>query len=143
MFDPHTSDALSLPSRRGFLRQVGHGFGSVALASLLQEQGRAAAAPNTLLDARAPHFPARAKSVIWLFMTGAPSQVDTFDYKPVLQARSGEPLPGSDPKTGFFQTSGKCLKSPFDWKQYGESGATQLFFCKFNRGGEVGQAARN
>ncbi len=70
-----------------------------------------------------PHFPARAKSVIWLFMTGAPSQVDTFDYKPVLQERSGQPLPGSDPKTGFFQTSGKCLKSPFEWRQHGESGS--------------------
>jgi hypothetical protein len=95
----------------------------MALASLLQEQNRADAAPSSLLDARAPHFPARAKAVIWLFMTGAPSQVDTFDYKPLLQERSGQPLPGSDPKTGFFQTSGKCLKSPFDWRQYGESGS--------------------
>ena len=102
---------------------MGHGLGSMALASLLQEQNRADAAPSSLLDARAPHFPARAKAVIWLFMTGAPSQVDTFDYKPLLQERSGQPLPGSDPKTGFFQTSGKCLKSPFDWRQYGESGS--------------------
>jgi hypothetical protein len=102
---------------------MGHGLGSMALASLLQEQNCADAAPPSLLDARPPHFPARAKSVIWLFMTGAPSQVDTFDYKPVLQERSGQPLPGSDPKTGFFQTSGKCLKSPFEWRQHGESGS--------------------
>jgi hypothetical protein len=123
MFNANTPDALSLPTRRTFLRQVGHGFGSIALASLLQEKTSASVGPAALLEARPPHFLGRAKSVIWLFMTGAPSQVDTFDYKPVLQARSGEPLPGSDPKTGFFQTSGKCLKSPFDWKQHGQSGS--------------------
>lgn len=67
-------------------------------------------------------FKPRAKAVIWLFMTGAPSQVDTWDYKPELQKRHGQPLPGSDSKTGFFTTSGTILKSPFDWKQHGESG---------------------
>jgi hypothetical protein len=123
MFTPSPSDCLRLPSRRGFLQTMGHGLGSMALASLLQQPHRATAAPPSLLEARPPHFPARAKAVIWLFMTGAPSQVDTFDYKPVLQARSGQPLPGSDPKTGFFQTSGKCLKSPFEWRQHGESGS--------------------
>jgi hypothetical protein len=56
-------------------------------------------------------------------MTGGPSQVDTFDYKPQLQKRDGESLAGADPKTGFFTTSGKCLKSPFGWKQHGQSGS--------------------
>ena len=55
-------------------------------------------------------------------MTGAPSQVDTWDYKPELQKRDGQDLAGADPKTGFFTTSGKCLKSPFNWSQYGDSG---------------------
>ena len=70
-----------------------------------------------------PHFPAKVRSVIWLFMTGGPSQVDTFDYKPELQKRDGQTLAGADPKTGFFTTSGKCLRSPFAWKQYGQSGS--------------------
>ena len=67
-------------------------------------------------------LPAKVKAVIWLFMTGAQSQVDTWDYKPELQKRDGQPLAGADVKTGFFTTSGKCLKSPFEWKQYGQSG---------------------
>ncbi|MFT5527402.1 MAG: hypothetical protein ACI9HK_005384, partial [Pirellulaceae bacterium] len=54
--------------------------------------------------------------------TGSPSQVDTFDYKPELQKRSGQQLAGADPKTGFFTTSGKCLGSPFKWQQHGNCG---------------------
>lgn len=114
---------LELPSRRRFLRDSGLGFGALALADLLHHE--ASAAPSPALDPLAPkppHFPPRVKSIIWLFMTGAPSQVDTWDYKPELQKRDGESLAGADPKTGFFTTSGKCLKSPFEWKQYGESG---------------------
>lgn len=110
---------ISLPSRRRFLQQAGHGLGSLALASLLQKNSNAA---TDLPKNPTPHFAPKAKSVIWLFMTGAPSQVDTWDYKPELQARAGETLPGSDPQTGFFKTSGKCLRSPFDWKQHGKSG---------------------
>ncbi len=62
-------------------------------------------------------------------MTGGPSQVDTFDYKPELQRRDGQTLAGADPRTGFFQTSGKCLKSPFAFRQYGQSGSwvSELF----------------
>ena len=58
-----------------------------------------------------------------LFQTGSPSQVDTFDFKPMLAKRNGEKLAGADPKTGFFTTSGKCLGSPFKFNQHGESGA--------------------
>ena len=124
MFNHHTPGELILPTRRKFLQQLGHGFGSVALASMLNEQTRAAStasAVNPLL-ARPPGFAPRAKAVIWLFMTGAPSHMDTFDYKPELQKRNGEVLPGNDPKTGFFKTSGKILKSPFGWNQHGQSG---------------------
>jgi hypothetical protein len=116
---------LPVPSRRRFLRDSGLGFGALALADLLHRESDAAPAAATT-DPLAPkpaHFPPKVKSVIWLFMTGAPSQVDTWDYKPELQKRDGETLAGADPKTGFFTTSGKCLKSPFGWKQYGESGS--------------------
>src|SRR6187455_2686854 len=131
MFNPSISGGLDLPNRRQFLKQTGLGFGSVALASILQgQQAHAAAAPRDPLAVRPPPFPARAKSVIWLFMTGAPSHVDTWDYKPELQKRDGQPLPGSDAKTGFFPDAvGPLMKSPFAWKQHGQSGtwASSLF----------------
>ncbi len=124
MFNDLTSNASLLPSRRRFLQQSSLGFGSVALASMLAEQqAKGAPAPLNPMALRPSLFAPKVKSVIWLFMTGAPSQVDTWDYKPELQKRNGEPLPGSDSKTGFFTTSGKILKSPFDWKQHGESGS--------------------
>ena len=109
---------LALPARRQFLREAGLGFGALALASLLGEESRAAAGAAAAL----PHHAPRAKRVVWLFMTGAPSQVDTWDYKPELRARDGQPLPGADSQVGFFQTSGKCLASPFPWAQHGASG---------------------
>ncbi|MEI7865728.1 MAG: DUF1501 domain-containing protein, partial [Chthoniobacterales bacterium] len=121
MFNHETPGGLVLPTRRKFLQQVGQGFGSLALAALLNEQTSAATAVNPLLP-KVPVFAPRAKAVIWLFMTGAPSHMDTFDYKPELQKRNGQVLPGSDPKTGFFTTSGKLLKSPFGWQQHGQSG---------------------
>ncbi len=123
MFTDLTSASSLLPSRRQFLAQTGLGFGSIALASMLHEQQAKGAPTTNPLALKPAPFRPRAKSVIWLFMTGAPSQVDTWDYKPELQKRNGEPLPGSDAKTGFFTTSGKILKSPFEWKQHGESGS--------------------
>src|SRR4029450_8750804 len=104
-------------------KDAGLGFGSLALAAMLHEQSLAATRKGTNpLALRTPDFAPKVKSIIWLFMTGAPSQVDTWDYKPELQKRDGQELAGADPKTGFFTTSGKCLKSPFEWAQYGESG---------------------
>ena len=110
-----------LPERRQFLRDSGLGFGSLALAAVL---GRDAAANTSTGPSQLvlPHHPPKAKRVIWLFMTGAPSQVDTWDYKPELQARAGQPLPGADKQVGFFQTSGTCMASPFQWAQHGHSG---------------------
>jgi hypothetical protein len=116
----HVGD-LALPARRGFLRDAGLGFGALALATLLGEEARADARAAGAAP-RSPHHPARAKRVIWMFMPGAPSQVDTWDYKPELQARDGQPLPGADSQVGFFQTSGKCLASPFRWARHGQSG---------------------
>ena len=72
---------------------------------------------------REPHFPAKAKSVIWLFMNGGPSQVDTWDYKPELDKRDGQPLAGFDKNTGFFtEQVGPLMKSPFKFARHGESG---------------------
>jgi len=121
---------LPFPSRRRFLQQLGMGCGSLALATLLHEEGLLAAPEQPQpMNARGPHFPARARSVIWLFQTGGPSQVDTFDYKPELQRRDGQTLAGADPSTGFFTTSGRCLKSPFRFSQHGQSGTwiSELF----------------
>lgn len=114
---------LLLPSRRRFLQEAGLGFGSLALASMLHAETKSESIAADPLALRSPDFPGRVKSIIWLFMTGGPSQVDTWDYKPELQKRDGQDLAGADPKTGFFTTSGKCLKSPFEWKQHGESGS--------------------
>ncbi len=124
MFHDNSPSHLVLPARREFLQQAGLGFGSLALASMLHQESNAAPSLGSdPLALRTPNFPAQVKSIIWLFMTGGPSQVDTWDYKPELQKRDGQDLAGSDPKTGFFTTSGKCLKSPFDWKQHGQSGS--------------------
>ncbi len=110
-------------NRRHFFQRAGAGFGVVALQSLLARSGLAASASNPLAR-KAPHSPPRAKAVIWLFMNGGQSQVDTWDFKPELQKRDGQPLPDFDPKTGFFPGAvGPLMKSPFDWAQHGQSGS--------------------
>jgi len=113
---------LLSPSRRALLRDAGLGFGALALASLLGEDSRGESAGGRLDAPAFLRHPPKAKRVIWLFMTGAPSQVDTWDYKPELQARNGQPLPGADSEVGFFKTSGTCLASPFQWARHGQSG---------------------
>jgi len=112
-------------SRRDLLRVSSTGFGSLALAGLLaQEEARAAAgtaAPGPLA-VKAPHFTARAKRVIFLFMHGGPSQVDTFDFKPLLKRDHGKPLPFARPKVVSSETF-NLLQSPWGFRQYGQSGA--------------------
>jgi hypothetical protein len=108
-------------TRRHLLHSASAGFGSLALSGLLGiEQARAAASDP--LAIRAPHFPARAKRVIFLFMHGGPSQVDTFDYKPLLKRDHGKPLPFARPKVVSSETF-NLLQSPWAFKQYGQSGA--------------------
>ena len=120
--------ATAFSSRRDFLQRAGNGFGSLALAGLLAQEGRLAhAATGNGLNPLAPrrgHFPGKAKSVIWLFMNGGPSQVDTWDYKPELEKRDGKELAGFDQTTGFFAgQGGPLMKSPFKFAQHGECGA--------------------
>jgi hypothetical protein len=101
------------------LRQSGLGFGSLALAGLLAGESRPAAA--TSLAPRAAHFPARARRVIFLFMHGGPSQVDTFDYKPRLERDDGRPLPFARPRVVSSPT-GNLLRSPWRFRRHGQSG---------------------
>lgn len=105
------------------LKRAMLGFGGLAMTDLLVRQTFAGevAAP---LAAKSPLFPARAKRVIYIFLDGGISQIDSYDYKPLLQRDDGKPLPASihKPKFTFAQT-GELLKSPFGWKQWGQSGA--------------------
>ncbi len=101
-------------TRRNFLWNYGGGLGGIALAQLLSQEG--------LLGAQTvPHHPAKAKRVVQLFMSGAASQCDTFDYKPELIKRNGQKFdPGG--KVELFQSDpGSVMKCPWDWKQHGQS----------------------
>ena len=100
-----------LPSRRDALRSTACGFGSLAFTSLLARDASAKAVNNPLIP-RKSHFPGKAKRVIFLFMRGGPSQVDTFDYKPELTKRDGEDLGGGR----------KYFQSPWEFKRYGQCG---------------------
>ena len=108
-------------NRRQALKTTACGFGQLALAGLLNESVSAAKNP---LAARQPHFPARAKRVIFLFMQGGPSHVDSFDYKPLLDEKDGQTFVFDDArviaKTGK-QSSQKVMKPLWKFKQHGES----------------------
>src|SRR5438093_5351330 len=114
-------------SRRDLLRRVACGFGGVALAGLLAEEAAAADAGSPLAP-KAPHFPAKAKRVIFLFMHGGVSHVDTFDPKPKLAAMNGKPPPLAKPKFEFAPT-GNLLASPWKFHKHGQSGVevSELF----------------
>ncbi len=126
---PHVRHATS---RRELLKISAAGFGHLALLSLLQQEAGAAAPAaggyRSPLAPRPPMYPARAKRVIFLFMKGGPSHVDTFDYKPLLERDHGKPLPFAKPRVQFAPTN-NLLKSPWKFKQYGESGSwvSELF----------------
>lgn len=106
-------------SRRELLCRSANGFGGIALASLISESLRA---DNDPLTPRAPHFAAKAKNVIFLFMDGGPSQVDTFDPKPRLRRDHGKTIPIKPPTT-VFNITDKILGSPYEFHQHGQSGA--------------------
>jgi hypothetical protein len=105
-------------TRREFLWQVGGGFAGLALADLLARDLAADSASST----KQPHFAAKAKHCIFLFMNGGPSQVDTFDPKPALTKHHGQPYTG-DAKVGSNgRPIGHLMQSPFEFKPHGESG---------------------
>src|SRR5688500_7541731 len=130
-----TDTGRSLMSRRGFLRFAGSGLGGIALTTLLAEQGLLAAEPHGAVEPlrpdwwpqrplapRQPHFPARAKNVLVLFCSGACSRLDTWDYKPELIKRHGQPMPGADKLITFQGENGNLVKSPWQFKPRGQSG---------------------
>jgi Protein of unknown function (DUF1501) len=114
-------------SRRDLFQKFAHGFGSVALAGLLAEETRSEPSADPL-SPKPPHFAARAKRVIFLFMHGGVSHVDTFDPKPKLREMNGKPLPFAKPKFEFAPT-GNLLASPWKFHKHGKSGieVSELF----------------
>src|ERR1700722_20129097 len=107
-------------TRREVLSRLGSGFGGLALASLLQPKSWAGGPQVHNLQPRQPHFPAKARAVIQLFMHGGPSHLDLFDPKPVLDRYDGRPPPPE--AVDNFRLTGNLLKSPFRFNQHGQSG---------------------
>ena len=108
-------------TRRQMLKTCGCGFGGLALSSLLQRD-LLAAEPGNPLAPRPPHFAPKAKRIIFLHMHGGPSQHDLFEYKPLLVRDDNKPLPFAKPRVQFNET-GNLFKSPWEFKQHGQSGA--------------------
>ncbi len=117
-------------TRRHFFEQASFGIGGLALASLMDDRVLAGPQPNAPRSpgaaSRGRQFPARAKRVIFLFMAGAPSQIDLFDPKPALTRHDGEDIPDDIVKGerfAFIKGKPKLLASPFQFQRYGQSGA--------------------
>ncbi len=125
------SNPWPLFSRRKALQSIACGFGHLALAGMAGPV--LASAPANPLAPRLPHFAPRAKRVIFLFMQGGPSQVDTFDYKPLLEKEDGRKLPFDDARTvansGTRGTDQRVLKSPWKFTRHGQTGrwVSELF----------------
>src|SRR5687768_3370088 len=131
-------------NRREMLKTFASGFGMIGLAGLLAQDSPLFANPtvsdpwlaalsdparaSTPLAARPPMYPAKAKHVIFLFMSGGPSHVDTFDPKPKLVEYAGKPLPFEQPRLVRTRTT-NCLPSPWKFKKHGQCGTeiSELF----------------
>ncbi|MEX1229160.1 MAG: DUF1501 domain-containing protein [Planctomycetaceae bacterium] len=109
-------------TRRQLLKTTAVGFGHLAFSALLNQEAKADDAPQGPLAPKPSHFAARAKRVVFMFMTGGPSQVDTFDPKPLLDRDHGKPIPFDLPRVTFSSRQLNLLKSPWKFKNYGESG---------------------
>jgi uncharacterized protein (DUF1501 family) len=134
---PNGADTLRPTTRREFLSRAGFGFGTLALSSLLAEQG-ALAAPEAAdpLAPHAPHFAPKAKSVIFLFMSGGPSHLETFDPKPDLQRLHGQPLPASfgAVKTRRGVEKNLLLGTKRTFAKHGQSGIEVSDFLPYTAG---------
>ena len=118
------TEPFSIQSRRNALKCSAIGFGHLAFNAMMGNELRAEISQPieaSPLAAKLPQFAARAKRIVFLFMKGGPSQVDTFDPKPLLTRDSGKPAPFELPKV-LFAKAENLLKSPWKFKQYGQSG---------------------
>src|SRR5262245_20842996 len=118
------SEILAATTRRHFFRECGTGLGTMALAALFNERLLAGVAepPASALSPQAPHFGPKVKNIIYLFMAGAPSQLDLFDYKPRLQQHHGQPIPEDIVKGerfAFIKGMPKLLGSPYRFNKHG------------------------
>lgn len=130
--DRALNDVLRHITRRSLLKTAGFGIGSLALGSLMSEEGFAGTIAGLgqgrrvdPLAPKPPHFAPKAKSVIYLFMVGAPSQLDLFDPKPLLMTHNGQACPAEylkGERFAFIKGTPKLLGSPFKFKQCGQSG---------------------
>ena len=127
---PASRDALLMKTRRHFFQNCGIGVGKIALASLLADSALptlgAQEEIRSPFQVRPTHFPATAKRVIYLFMAGAPSQLETFDHKPKLTELEGKPIPPSvikGQRYAFIQPDAAVLGPRFKFQKHGESGA--------------------
>jgi hypothetical protein len=123
------NEELKQLTRRHFFKQTGFGIGALALAALLDEKllakSRQSPANANPFAAKPPHFPAKVKNIIYLFMAGAPSQIDLFDDKPKLRQYDGQKIPEEmikGERFAFIKGTPRLLGSPFTFKQHGESG---------------------
>lgn len=123
-----TINPLLDQTRRQFFADCGVGVGKIALASLLAGQNvpRETFAQESALPPRKPHFEPKVKRVIYLFMAGAPSQLDLFDYKPKLSELEGKPIPPEvvkDQRYAFIRPDSTLLGPRYEFKKHGDSGA--------------------
>ena len=115
-------------TRRQALQEAAVGFGAMAVNSMLQQEklfaAEAALAKERTYDLKPkqPHFPAKAKRVLWLFCSGACSHLDTWDHKPELLKRDGQPLPGADKLVTFQGENGAVARSPYTFRPRGRCG---------------------
>src|SRR5882672_3796554 len=123
-------EAARYITRRWFFKECGVGLGSIALAALLGEgQALGATAKPTAVNPlapRLPHFKGKAKRLIYLFMGGAPSQLDLFDSKPSLKKYNGQPVPKEivkDQKYAFIKPDAALFASDFAFARHGQCGA--------------------
>src|ERR1700756_4487845 len=123
------SEYARLITRRWFFRQCGVGLGSIALASLLgadRTSGAAISATANPLAPKSPHFKPKARRVIYLFMGGAPSQLDLFDYKPALAKYNGKPVPAEvvmGQQYAFIKPDAALFATDFKFSKHGNCGA--------------------